>query len=189
MAATSALVDPQEYLRREAQTERRSEFVDGVICEMAGASRNHVEIRAALTVEIGSALRGKPCRILGSDVKVRISARNTYYYPDATVSCPPNFIDDSNGVIDDPKVVFEILSASTHAMDRGQRFADYRTLTSLHEYVLIESESRSVEVFSRVGETWSVRHHQDGEIFIPSIDVTISMAELYRNVRPGINSL
>ena len=183
MAVSSALIAPQEYLRLEREAEFRHEFVAGVLCEMAGASRNHVEIQVALVIEIGKSLSGRKCRVLGSDVKVWIATREAYYYPDLTISCPPNFIDEASGVIDNPTVILEVLSPSTKAIDRGQKFSDYRTLPSLMDYVLVDSESRSVEVYSRESLTWTVRRHTAGSFLIPSLAIEVSMDEIYLHTR------
>ena len=174
-----ALVSPLEYLRREREAKRRHEYVDGVVCEMAGASRNHVEIQASLATEFGVALKGKRCRVLGQDTKLMVG--RAFYYPDATISCPPNFVDDANGVIDNPTVVVEVLSPSTRALDRGPKFADYRTLPTLRDYVLIDSEARRVEVFSLEGE-WGIRTYVEGSAPIPSVGIVLDLDELYRNV-------
>ena len=181
MAVSSALIAPQEYLRLEREADFRHEFVAGVLCEMAGGSRNHGEIQADFTFEVRKALVGRNCRILGSDIKVWISTREAYYYPDATISCPPNFIDEASGVIDNPTVILEVLSPSTKAIDRGQKFSDYRTLLSLMDYVLVDSESRFVEVYSRDRSTWTVQRYSAGSVFIPSLAIEVSIDEIYRN--------
>src|SRR5438128_2474967 len=112
-AVMPALVSPLEYLRREVQAKRRHEYVAGVVCEMAGASRNHGELTSALSFALRTRLKGRTCRNLDQDVKVWIAAKDAYYYPDATISCPPRFVDDANGIIDNPTVVIEVLSPGT----------------------------------------------------------------------------
>ena len=181
-ALTPALISPAEYLRREREAETKHEYVADAICEMAGASRNHSALTAALSFEIRTALRGKHCRNLDGDVKVWIAARDRYYYPDATIVCPPNFVDDANGVIDNPTVVVEVLSPSTRTLDRGPKFADYRTLPTLRDYVLIDSEARKVEVFSLIEGEWMVRAYVEGTAVLPSVGVGLDLDELYRHV-------
>ena len=175
-----ALVSPVEYLRREREATTRHEYVDGAVCEMAGVSRNHVEIQGALATEVGIALRRKTCRILPADTKLLVGRK--YYYPDAMIACPPNFIDDANGVIDNPTVVVEVLSPSTRTLDCGPKFADYRTLPSLRDYVLIDSEARNVEVFSLQNDEWMVRKLETGTAHLPSIGISLELDELYRHV-------
>ena len=179
-ALVPALISPAEYLCREREAKTKHEYLSGTVCEMAGASRNHIEIQAALATEVGIALRGKPCRILPADTKLRV--RNAYYYPDAMIACPPRYVDDANGVIDNPTVVVEVLSPSTRTLDRGTKFADYRTLPSLGDYVLIDSEARGVEVFSlREGE-WMVRAVEAGVAPLPSLGIALDLDELYRHI-------
>lgn len=185
VAAIPILVDPSEYLRREAEAATRHEFVAGIVCEMAGASRNHVVIQSNLATELGPLLKRGPCQLLGSDTKVWISPVLAYYYPDATVSCPPHFVDDAGGVIDNPTVVIEVLSPSTRTLDRGAKFADYRYLPSLKDYVLIDSEKRQVDVFSLEAGEWMGRSYTEGNVLLPSISVEIEMDELYRHVTFG----
>lgn len=181
-AVLPALISPREYLRREAQAERRHEYIAGIVCEMAGASRNQVELQSALATLAGAELRGKRCRILGQDTKLWIAAKEAYYYPDATIACPPNFIDDANGVIDNPTVIIEVLSPSTRHLDRGTKFADYRTLSSLREYVLIDSEARRVEVFSLENDDWMIRTYEEGVATLPSFGIDLDLQELYQHV-------
>ncbi len=180
-AVLPALISPLEYLRREAGAKSRHEYVAGAVCEMAGASRNHVEIQSSLSTEVGTALRGKPCRLLGADTKLWVASAGSYYYPDATISCPPHYIDEANGVIDNPTIVIEVLSPGTRILDRGPKFADYRTLPTLKDYVLIDSEQRRVEVFSLEEGTWMVRTYEVGKAALPSVDLVLDLDELYRH--------
>lgn len=182
MAAQAALVSAQEYLEHETKAAARHEYVAGVIYAMAGASRNHNELTRALHGLLFGVLSGRQCRNLDQDTKVWVDATGSYYYPDATVSCPPNFIDDANGVIDNPTVIVEVLSPTTANLDRGPKFAHYRMLPSLRDYVLIDSERRSVEVFSLEQDQWVVRFYQSGVARVPSVEVDLPLDELYRHV-------
>lgn len=178
----NALVSPLEYLRREAKATRRHEYVAGIVCEMAGASRNHTRLTKNLHGMLYRALGEGPCENLDQDVKVWIAARSVYYYPDATISCPPNFVDDAAGVIDNPTVIVEVLSPGTRALDQGPKFADYRTLPSFRDYVMIDSETMRVEVLSLEGGVWNTRAITDGKALLPSVGVEIDLQELYRRV-------
>lgn len=182
MIAQAALISPLEYLRREAQAEKRHEYVDGTVCEMAGASPGHARLTKNLHGMLYRALGNGSCENLDQDVKVWIEARNRYYYPDATIACPPNFIDDENGVIDNPTVIVEVLSPSTRSLDRGPKFADYRTLPSFRDYVLVESDFRTVEVHSLEDADWTTRTYTEGEALLPSVGIAIGLDELYRRV-------
>ena len=177
-----ALVSPMEYLRREREAKTRHEYVDGVVCEMAGASLRHACLTKNLHGMLYRTLGKGPCENLDQDVKVWIDASRRYYYPDATISCPPNFIDDDNGVIDNPTVVIEVLSPGTRNLDRGPKFADYRALPSLRDYVLVESEARRVEVFSLEDGEWRGRTYPEGAARLPSLGIELGLDELYRRV-------
>lgn len=177
-----ALISPRDYLCRERDAGRKHEYLSGAVYEMAGASRNHTRLTRNVHGILFRQLGTGPCENLDQDVKVWIEAHLAYFYPDASISCPPNYIDVANGVIDNPTVLFEVLSPSTASIDRGAKFAAYRTLPSLRDYVLIESEARQVEVFSLEGDQWMVRTYTEGTIVLPSISIEIEMEELYRHV-------
>lgn len=185
MAAQAAFTSRTDYLAQEAQATTRHEYIDGVIYAMSGASRNHLELTRSFTIEAGNALRGKPCRNLDQDTKVWIERANAYYYPDATIACPPHFVDSANGVIDNPTVIVEVLSPSTWRMDRGQKFAHYRKLDSLREYALIDSDAARVEVFSLEGDQWVVRFYEglDATARFGSVGIELPLSELYRHVQ------
>lgn len=176
-----ALISPLEYLRREAAALTKHEYIDGVVCEMSGAARGHTRLTKNLHGMLYRVLGNGPCENSDQDVKVWIAARRRYYYPDASIACPLNFIDDDNGVIDSPTVVVEVLTPGTHNLDRGPKFADYRTLPSLRDYVLIDSEEKSVEVFSLEDE-WKTRTYREGAALLPSVGVEIDIEELYHRV-------
>ena len=182
MAAHAAFISAAQYLAEEAKSEVKHEFVDGLVYAMSGASRNHVEITARLSFLLGTALEGGPCRPLDQDTKVWVEGARAYFYPDATVGCPPNFVDDANGVIDNPTVIFEVLSAGTAILDEGAKFAAYRQLASLQDYVTIDSRKLSIKVFSLANGEWVTREYQsDTEgIPIPSLDISLKPKELYR---------
>ena len=177
-----ALVSPLEYLRRERLSQTKNEYIDGVVCEMAGASPSHTRLTKNLSGMLYRALGNGPCENLDQDVKVWVAARNRYYYPDATVSCPPNFSDDENGVIDNPTIVVEVLSPATRNLDRGPKFADYRALASMRDFVLVESARRLVEVFSLEAGAWQARAYEEGVALFPSLGIEIDLDELYRRV-------
>ena len=181
-AAFPALISTSEYLRREARAATRHEYVDGIVCEMAGASRNHVRLTKKLNAILDRTLGDGSCENLDQDVKVWIETRRRYYYPDGTISCPPNFIDDENGIIDNPTVVIEVLSPSTRNLDRGPKFADYRTLPTFRDYVLVDSESQSVEVHSLENGGWQTRIYTEDKVLLPSVGIEVELRELYRRV-------
>ena len=178
----------EEYLRREALSPVKHDFIDGRMVEreivsMAGGSPNHVEITPTLIGMLRTALRGKTCRPFGSDTLVHIEAIDRDYYPDAGVACPPNYLSDTVGEIDNPTVIVEVLSPSSEKNDRGDKFEDYRLLPSLRDYVLVSTRRRSVEVFSREeDDSWTLRIFvQSSTAHLPSVGVDLPLDELYEN--------
>lgn len=138
----------EAFLDWEAEQEARHYLHDGVVYAMSGGSRNHGSITPVLSRMCGNALRGKTCRYRDENTKVRVSEGN-YYYPDGMIACPPHYISESAGTIDNPKVIFEVLSPSTKDFDREDKFDAYKLFPTFEEYVLIHSEVMRVEVFAR----------------------------------------
>lgn len=184
MGKMAALISASEYLSRELESEVRHEYVAGSVYAMAGGSKNHGLLTKNLLVLLDRHLSDGMCESFGQDIKVRVEAADCYYYPDASISCPPNFIDERSGVIDNPTVLFEVLSPRTRTVDRSSKFANHRTLTSLRDYVLVDSEAAALEVYSLEDE-WKVRKHKglDAVAPIPSVEVRLKLSELYRRVK------
>lgn len=178
----------EEYLRREAESPVKHDFIDGRMVEreivaMAGGSPNHVEITPTLLRMLGVALRKKPCRPFGSDTLVHVDEIDRDYYPDAGVACPPNYLSETVGVIDNPTVVIEVLSPSSERDDRGDKFRDYRLLPTLQDYVLVSTKRATVEVFSRqADDSWNLRVFLPGtSAHLPSVGVDLPLDEIYEN--------
>ena len=139
-----------EYLHLEAQNNVKHEYIDGEIYAMAGASDPHVTIALNLATLLRSHVRGSGCRVYISDMKARIEALNRFYYPDVLVTCDPRDLENPT-YKQFPTLVVEVLSDSTEAFDRGDKFADYQTLETLREYVLINTKRQRVECCRRSG--------------------------------------
>lgn len=186
MAAVAVLpryITVEEYLDREEKALEKSEWIDGRIVAMAGASDNHVTISPNLSFMVTSHLRAhrRPCRYLNSDAKIWIGRRPSFLYADGSVACPPNFVNRRQGAIDNPKVVFEILSPSTEAYDRGDKFMMYATLPSLEQIVLIASNRRQVEVWTRIPDGWKFERTTEGKAEVASIALSLDLDELYED--------
>ena len=142
---------PEEYLQIEAQSPVKHEYIDGQIYAMAGASDPHVTIAGNLFALLRSHVRGSGCRVYISDMIARIEAINRFYYPDVLVSCDER--DRETPTYKRfPTLIVEVLSDSTEAFERGDKFADYQNLESLREYVLINTKRQRVECFRRNNE-------------------------------------
>ena len=176
----------EEYLRRERAAEYKSEFYQGEMFAMWGASFPHARLQSNLLVELALALRGKDCAALGSDVRVRVPATGLYTYPDVIVICgPPQFADDQKDTVLNPTVIIEVLSPSTETYDRGRKFQHYRTIPSLRHYVLVEQSSLRVEHYqSQADETWLLRHmdQPEDELRLDTMGVAIPLKLIYAKV-------
>lgn len=176
---------PEEYLALERQAETKSEYVNGEIYAMAGASREHNYIAGDLFGELRSQLRGRNCKLFMSDMRVRVKPTGLYTYPDVVVVCGrPRFDDTQVDVLLNPTVIFEVLSDSTEAYDRGAKFAHYRYLESLQEYILIAQDRMQVDHYARMGNQWllTVFSHPDEVLSLPSIECAIPLSEIYAQI-------
>jgi Uma2 family endonuclease len=140
----------REYVAAEVEADRRHEFLNGEVFAMAGGTPEHGALAAAMIGELGAELRGKPCRVYSSDVRVRIEATGFTTYPDVSVVCGQLETDavDRDAIVN-PVLVIEVLSESTEAYDRGAKAAHYRRIPSLREYVLLTQSEPLVEVYRR----------------------------------------
>ncbi len=156
--ASVARVDVADYLAQEATAETKHEFVNGEIVAMAGADWEHEVVKSTLARRVGNALEanGRPCVALVSDTRVRIDETGLHAYPDITVVCGRPDFDRTHAppTLLNPQVIFEVLSPSTEAYDRGAKAGHYRQRASLMEYVLVSSTERSVEVLRRDEGGW-----------------------------------
>lgn len=176
-------LSPQQYLDWEVQQPIRYEYVNGHVYAMTGGTLPHNEIAVNLAVLLKNLLRGQSCRVLVSDAKVAISDNGPFLYPDVSVSCHSS---DRTAIqsLKYPCLITEVLSPSTEAYDRGGKFAQYRQLQSLKEYLLISSTEMAVDVF-RLNERgkWELSSYKvDDEIELASVKVTISVTALYEEI-------
>lgn len=177
-------IPAQDYLEGERISPIKHEYIRGQIYAMAGATKAHGIIALNLATGLRNKLRGSGCTTYMADIKVRIETADVYYYPDITVTCDRR---DSISLAEDfiryPRLVVEVLSPTTAAFDRGDKFADYRTIETLEEYVLINQERMSVECFRRNSEGfWVLYPYTKGEeIHLTSVDFQCSIGALYED--------
>jgi len=184
-----ARLTPEEYLRIERAAEGKSEYIDGEMFAMAGASARHVLIATNLVSELRDRLRDGPCTAYAADLRVATDRLRHYTYPDVVVVCdPPQFADENLDTLTNPKVIAEVLSDSTEKYDRGAKFERYRTVPTLTEYLLISQDRVHVEVYTRqTDEGWFLREWNDphAEIDLVSLRCSFRVAELYAKVTLG----
>ena len=130
-------ISPETYLEGERVSPIKHEYRKGQVYAMVGAKKSHIVLVSNLTMILGNHLENSPCLVLNSDIKVRLEEANCYYYPDIAVVCDEREINNTDDFILYPLLIIEVLSKSTEAFDRGQKFSDYQTCPSLKEYVLI----------------------------------------------------
>ena len=171
----------EEYLAMERESLDRHEYVDGVAYLMAGGTRAHGLISLATASALRLLLLGGPCHVYPSDVRVMLPI-GRYLYPDVSVSCDDR--DRGEGeAISYPRVVVEVLSDSTEAYDRGDKFALYRSCASLEEYVLVNVRRPEFEVWRRTEDGWLLRTFgADQAVELASLGVQVSVADIYAGV-------
>ncbi|HWX41876.1 MAG TPA: Uma2 family endonuclease [Blastocatellia bacterium] len=177
----------EQYLTLERQSEVRHEYLDGFVYAMAGETPEHSTICFNLAGLVHSQLRNGPCRGFSPNMKVRTDPSGLFAYADLAVVCgKPIFHDDKRDVLINPTAIFEVLSASTEAYDRGEKFLRYRRgITTLTDYTLIHQSRAIVEHFTRSTDVvWPSKTIEgiDATLSIPSIGCEISLAEIYARV-------
>jgi len=185
-AATKIRFTPQEYLALERKSETRNEYYNGEIFAMAGASREHNLIVANLLRDIGNQLEDRPCESYPSDMRVFIEATGLYTYPDVSVVCgEPRFQDREVDTLLNPTVIVEVLSPSTEAYDRGDKFRHYRRIDSLREFVLISQDRMMVERYTRQGKDWVLSDMTDPDqvLKLESIGCQIPLDRIYAKIK------
>lgn len=180
-----------DYLAAEATSEIKHEFVEGEAFAMAGGTREHGLVQTGLLVALGAALKGRPCRPAASDNRVYIPSLGEGFYPDAHVVCGPFQADpaDPEACIN-PSILFEVLSPSTEAWDRGGKFERYELLPTLREYVLLHADRERVERFRRNDDgTWNRAVFGPGEsIELAGAAVHITMDDIYAVLRAEVEA-
>lgn len=184
---TTHVFTTEEYLRLERQSEIRHEFLDGCVYAMAGESVAHSTICFNLAGVLHRQLSGTPCRGFSPNMKVRAGEKGLYAYPDLMVVCGgPTFRDEQGDVLTNPTVIFEVLSPSTEAYDRGEKFARYRAqIETLRDYVLVSQDEPSVEHHTRQPDgAWSPAEIDgtDATLSLTSIGCELPLSEIYSRI-------
>lgn len=177
---------PEEYLVIERQADTKSEYLNGEMFAMSGASRWHNLVTTNLAGELRAQLKGRACEVYSSDQRVHIPATRLYTYPDVVVVCgEPRFEDALLDTLLNPKLVIEVLSPTTEAYDRGEKFEHYQSIESLLEYLLVDPARPRVEHYLRQdGNHWflTVLESLDATLPLTSIQCKLPLAEIYDKV-------
>ena len=183
--AVQTYFTPEEYIALERKAEFRNEYFSGQIVAMSGASQAHNRITGDIFYGLYPQLIGHGCDIFTSDMRVRASLGDAYFYPDVVVVCgEPEFEDDVFDTLLNPILIVEVLSPSTEAYDRGEKFTRYKHLASLQEYVLVSQDKVSVEHHRRHGTQWMLSHYRALEdvLRLPSIGCELPLRDIYARV-------
>jgi Uma2 family endonuclease len=180
-------ISPEEYLEGERVSPIKHEYRRGHVYAMTGAKKPHIIIGSNLVRLLGNHMLNTPCLVLSSDIKVRLEEANCYYYPDVAVTCDERDTSTTEDFILYPSLVVEVLSPSTAAFDRGDKFADYQTSPSLQEYVLITQSEIKIECFRLNAEgNWVSQTYRQGDrVEFVSANFSCAISEIYQKV-PGI---
>ncbi len=181
-----AFLTPEEYLAQERLAFEKSEYIDGRVYAMSGGSEHHSLIGTNVTGALWQQLRARGCRVYGSDLRVSSARGRRFFYPDASVICGASrYHDDHRDTVTNPVVLFEVLSETTEAYDKGSKFLSYQGITSLREYVLIHQAVPLVEHYLRAeNESWTY-HKVEGTtstLALPSVQCTLELSDIYLSV-------
>ena len=177
---------PAEYLAIERKAEFKSEFYNGEMFAMSGASRFHNTVKENFIGELFGRMKGGPCRTYSSDQRVKVDRTGLYTYPDIVVLCGTGEYDpEDEDTLLNPRAIIEVLSPSTERYDRGAKFRHYQKLPSLHEYVMASQDELLVERYTRQPDgSWVLTTIADpaGEFHLACADVRVPLADIYRGV-------
>jgi Uma2 family endonuclease len=180
------LYTPEEYLALERKAKDKSEYFNGEIFAMTGASRRHNLIAGNVLAALHQQLRERPCEVYSSDMRVRVSETGLYTYPDVVVVCgEPLFADEQKDTLINPTLLVEVLSKSTASYDRGEKFEHYRKLASLAEYLVIAQHKYHVEHYVRQPDNqWLLAETDDLQqtIHLPAIACNLALTDVYAKV-------
>ena len=183
--AAQTYLTPAEYLNMERKAVTKNEYLSGQIVAMSGASNAHNIITMNTAYQLYHQLLDRDCFVYASDMRVRVQSPVSYFYPDITVVCgEPRFEDDVFDTLLNPTIVIEVLSPSTAAYDRREKFTRYQQIASLKEYILISQSQMYVEHHLRQESQWCTTEFQefDDVVPVPSIKCELLLGHIYRRV-------
>jgi Uma2 family endonuclease len=185
-AVPPSIVTREEYLRQERLAPSKSEYHQGKVVAMAGATRIHNQIAGNIYASLRTQLKGRRCRNYISDMRVSVRGGERYLYPDGVVTCGPEHYEESKqDSLMNPLVIIEVLSPSTEAYDRGDKFLYYQSIPSFREYVLVSQAPRRIEVFRKQPDgSWLYQSYPftPPPVILESIDCTLTPDDVHAMV-------
>ena len=179
-------ITPEEYLELERKAEIKSEYFDGEMFAMSGVMREHSTIVINITTELSTQFIDRPCEVHGPNMRVKVSPTGLYTYPDVAAVCgEPEFEDVHLDTLINPQLIIEVLSESTESYDRGKKFAHYRSINTLREYVLVSQTECRIERFTRQDDgnwLYTESTDPDGSIELTSVACRLSLSRVYHKV-------
>jgi Uma2 family endonuclease len=176
----------EEYFAIEEKADRKSEFFDGEMFLMAGASREHNIVLRNLVGEIYILLKGSKCQVFFNDLRLKVGRTGLYTYPDLLIVCEkPEFAPENRNTLTNPTLVIEVLSESTERYDRTTKFRFYKRLPSLKEYILVTQDEPLVERYVRNDDgSWAQTDFEglENAMSFASVPVKMPLADVYRGV-------
>jgi Uma2 family endonuclease len=174
---------PTEYLAWEEQQEFRHEYIHGEVYAMTGGTVNHSEIAMNFGTILRNHLEDSGCRVLSSDAKVNIQNSDDYFYPDLSVTCDPRDR-SATRFIAHPCLIVEVLSPSTEAYDRGNKFNLYRRSDSLQEYILVSTNEIAIDIYRKNERgRWEIISYRAGDkIELESINLTLPIEQVFKGI-------
>lgn len=184
MPAIVPALTPEAYLELDRKAELKSEYLDGDVVAMSGASLAHNLIAWNTGLSMRNQFGERPFTLLGMDMRVRVD-RSAYCYPDLAVVCGEIELEDDQGdTLLNPTVIVEVLSPSTEGHDRGEKFRRYRRIPGLRHYVLMAQDAARVEVFTRQDDVWGFADAEglDASVALDAIGCTLALGDVYAKV-------
>ena len=184
LAVKETLMSEKEYLTFEEKSKIRHEFMDGEIFAMAGGKRYHSLTISNIARHLGNQLEDTTCEVHTSDLRVRIKPTH-YVYPDVVISCNLKLVPDIFDTLENPQIIFEVLSKSTVYRDRVEKRMDYIDLESLTDYIIVHQIEMRVEHYERISQKeWTLRIYDETSqiINLNSIKCRISLGQIYQNI-------
>jgi Uma2 family endonuclease len=175
----------EEYLTLEEAAPEKNEYYKGEIFVMSGGSDDHNGIAMNIGTYLNLALIDKPCRVFGSDMKIRIDAADYSTYPDVVVVCGAmQYWNNRRDIIVNPLLIVEVLSPSTQNFDKFEKFEFYRNLSSFAHYLIVAQDRFYVEYHRKTGEGWLTRYYNQAEqvieLKLPDGDVNLALSQIYQ---------
>ena len=176
----------EEYFELERTSEERWEYFNGEVFCMSGVSPNHARIEVNATTMLNNKLGSRGCAIFPADIRIKVPAAPPYRYADVSVVCEEAIFERIGGVeaLTNPVVIVEVLSPSTEAYDRGDKFTYYKSISTLREYLLVAQHRPHITHYTRDGEGWNYEELNEAaaELTLPTLDCVLALSEVYRNV-------